>query len=67
MAVRKIPGLIESMVVLILRDFDATPIEAINAIYASPTYKKLEKENTGYWKKTPKQLYEDFLITTNRN
>lgn len=62
-----IPGLIEKIVVLILRDFNATPIEAINAFYASPTYTKLEKKETMYWKMSPQKLYEDFLESTHRN
>lgn len=62
-----IPGLIEKIVSLIMQDFDATPIEAINAIYTSPTYKKIEDKDTGYWRKTPKQLYGDFLLSTGRS
>lgn len=61
-----IPERVEKVVILILRNFDATPTEAISAFYASPTYRKLEEMKTGFWKKSPKFLYEDFLTSTGR-
>ena len=61
-----IPGLVEKVVILIRQDFDATRLEAMNAFYASPTYAELEKKESGLWKWKPRQLYQDFLQTTNR-
>ena len=61
-----IPGCVEKVVLLILKDFDTTPIEAITAFYASPTYRNLEKEETGFWRMPAKKLYKDFLTSTGR-
>lgn len=62
-----IPDLVSKVVYLILRDFDATPVEAMDALYASPTYEMLEKDATGYSQLTVEELYNDFLVSTERN
>lgn len=61
-----IPGKVADVVGMILNDFNATPIEAINAFYVSPTYAKLETENTKYWHLGSTTLYQDFLESTGR-
>lgn len=61
-----IPGKVADIVAMIIEDFDATPIEAMNAFYASPTYAKLETENTKYWHLGSTTLYQDFLESTGR-
>lgn len=61
-----IPGKIEKVVLLILKDFNATPEQALIAFYKSPTYEKLNDPKTGFWKSNTRNLYEDFLLSTKR-
>lgn len=62
----EIPGLVEKVVALIAKEFEMSPIEALDSFYDSSTYGKLEDKNTGLWKMKPKELFKDFLTSTKR-
>ena len=57
----RLPEMVASVVALILKDFDNTPFEAAMIFYKSSTFSNLEKWETGFWKKSPNELYENFL------
>lgn len=58
-----IPEFVTAVVAIMVKHYNNTPFEAMRAFYKSKTYKKLENLETGFWKKTPEELFDDFQLT----
>lgn len=56
-----LPSKVGRMACLLAEDKGLTIVEAIQLIYASQTYKQLEREETKLWHLGPVALYEELL------
>ena len=56
-----LPSKISWMASMLSEDRGISISEAIKAIYASDTYRRLETENTKLWHLGPVALYEDIM------
>lgn len=56
-----LPSKVSRMACLLAEDKGLTIVEAIQLIYASQTYKRLEREETKLWHLGPVALYEELL------
>lgn len=56
-----LPGKINSLSKMIVKNQGISFFEAIDLIYKSKTYTLLEHENTKYWTMGPVALYESFM------
>lgn len=56
-----LPGKVSRMAAMYAADYGLTVIEALNRIYESETYRRLEDEETKLWHYGPVALYEMFL------
>ena len=46
----------------IAEDEHISPLDALTKIYASDTYRRLEREDTKYWHFGPVALYQDYCM-----
>jgi hypothetical protein len=55
-----LPGKIARVVEIYSRGKNIPPLDAMLSFYRSATYKKLEKEETKYWRLGPVALYQEY-------
>lgn len=60
-----LPGKINSLAKMLVREKGISFFDALNMIYKSRTYKLLENESTKYWTYGPVALYESFIREAN--
>ena len=56
-----IPDILTEIVRLYIREHEETlPVEVIKMVLRSPAYARLQNSVSGFWLKTPEELYREF-------
>lgn len=53
-------GKVAAVAAFIAEDEQISPLEALTKLYASETYRRLEREDTKLWHLGPVALYQDY-------